>query len=66
MPGAIEGCASRQSFSVGTLSLVLTTHFRKRQVYAVISIEKEPQLVIHNSCQFPLIFGQASIGINFI
>ncbi|XP_059469479.1 intermembrane lipid transfer protein VPS13B isoform X2 [Neocloeon triangulifer] len=61
MPGAIEGCASRHSFSIGTHSMVLTTHFRNRQVFAAISVEREPQLIIHNSCQFPLIFGQANI-----
>ncbi|CAB3369189.1 Hypothetical predicted protein [Cloeon dipterum] len=61
MPGAVEGCASRQSFALGTHSLVLTTHFRKSQVFAVISMERHPQLVIHNSCEFAIIFGQANI-----
>jgi hypothetical protein len=62
LPGAMDGCASRQSFALGNLALVLTTHFRGGQVYAIISKEQQPQLIIHNSCSFPLIISQANPG----
>ncbi|KAF4530596.1 hypothetical protein B566_EDAN006802, partial [Ephemera danica] len=47
-----EGCTSRQCLDVAGEALVLTTHTRAGQVFAVFSKVSQPQLRIINHCRF--------------